>query len=52
MRVQAELLNLLQRQLLDRLIARTGEKQLETWIERIAAREVDVYTATRELCER
>lgn len=51
MRVQAELLNLLQRQLLDRLVARTGEKQIETWIERIAAREVDVYTATRELCE-
>lgn len=51
MRVQAELLNLLQRQLLNRLVAQVGEEQIETWIERIAAREADVYTATRQLCD-
>jgi LAO/AO transport system kinase len=51
MRVQAELLNLLQRQLLDQLIAKVGQEQIEAWIERIAARKVDAYTATRELCE-
>ena len=50
-RVQAELLNVLQRQLLEQLMAELGAEELETWIERIAAREVDVYTATRELCE-
>jgi LAO/AO transport system kinase len=51
MRVQAELLNLLQRQLLEQLVSQVGEERIETWIERIAAREVDVYTATRELCD-
>lgn len=50
MRIEAELLNVLQRHLLDRLVSRVGEKRLETWIERIMAREVDVYTATQELC--
>lgn len=51
MRVQAELLNVLQRRLLDQLVARVGEEQIEAWIDRIAARKADVYTATRELCE-
>jgi LAO/AO transport system kinase len=51
MRVEAELLNVLQRQLLDQLVARVGEAQLQTWIERIVAREVDVYSVTRELCQ-
>jgi len=51
MRVQAELLNLLQHKLLDQLLDKAGEEQMKAWIERIAAREVDVYTATRELCE-
>jgi LAO/AO transport system kinase len=51
MRVEAELLNVLQRQLLDQLVAEVGEAELETWIDRIAAREVDVYTAVRELCQ-
>ncbi|MGD2178579.1 MAG: methylmalonyl Co-A mutase-associated GTPase MeaB [Anaerolineae bacterium] len=50
MRVEAELLSVLRRQLLNQLIAEMGEAQLQTWIERIAAREVDVYTAARELC--
>ncbi len=50
-RVQTELFNVLQRQLLDELVAKLGKEELETWIERITAREVDVYTATQELCE-
>lgn len=51
MRVEAELLNVLQQRLLGELIDRVGEEQMGAWIERIAAREVDVYTATRALCE-
>jgi LAO/AO transport system kinase len=51
MRIKAELLNLLQRQLLDRLVSQVGEARLESWVERIAARETDVYTAARELCQ-
>jgi LAO/AO transport system kinase len=51
MRIQAELLNLLQHELLDQLLDKAGEKQIEAWIERIAARKVDVYTATRKLCD-
>jgi LAO/AO transport system kinase len=51
MRVEAELLNVLQRQLLDRLVAEVGEAQLQSWIGQIAAREVDVYTAAEELCK-
>ncbi|MFO7741883.1 MAG: methylmalonyl Co-A mutase-associated GTPase MeaB [Anaerolineae bacterium] len=52
MRVEAELLNVLQRELLEGLRARVGEEHLESWVERIAAREVDVYTAVGELCQR
>jgi LAO/AO transport system kinase len=44
-RVEAELLNVLQQELLDQLLARVGEDQIQAWVERIAAREVDVYTA-------
>lgn len=51
MRVEAELLNVLQRQLLNRLVNEVGEAQLKRWIGRIAAREVDVYTAARALCK-
>ncbi len=51
MRIEAELLNVLQRQLLARLVSQVGEERLEAWIERIVAREVDVYTATQALCE-
>jgi LAO/AO transport system kinase len=50
LRVEAELLNVLQRHLLGQLVAEVGQAQLQSWIERIAAREVDVYTAARELC--
>lgn len=51
LRIEAELLNVLQRRLLNRLVSRVGNEQIQKWIERIAAREVDVYTATRELCQ-
>ncbi len=52
MRVEAELLNVLQRQLLDRVRSQVGEEQIRAWIERIAARETEVYTAAKELCDR
>lgn len=51
MRVETELLNVLQRDLLDRLRARVGEERIRTWVECIAERDTDVYTAARELCE-
>ena len=44
-RVETELRNVLQQELLDRLLARVGEEQVQAWVERIAARKVDVYTA-------
>jgi LAO/AO transport system kinase len=50
MRIEAELLNVLQRQLLEGLISRVGQERIEAWIERIALRETDVYTAASELC--
>jgi LAO/AO transport system kinase len=46
-RVETELLNVLRQELLDRLLARVGEDQIQAWVERIAAREVDVYTAAQ-----
>ncbi|MGD2145009.1 MAG: methylmalonyl Co-A mutase-associated GTPase MeaB [Anaerolineae bacterium] len=49
-RIEAELVNVLQRHLLEQLRAQAGEQRLEAWVGRIAAREVDVYTAARELC--
>ena len=52
MRVRAELIGVLQHHLLDQLLAQLGEERIGAWIERIAAREVDVYTATRALCEK
>ena len=51
MRIESELLNVLQRQLLESLVSRVGEERMEDWIERIAVRETDVYTAASELCE-
>ncbi len=47
MRVEAELLNALRKELLDRALARVGEEGIQDWVARIAAREVDVYTAVR-----
>ena len=50
-RVETELRNVLQQELLDRLLARVGEEQVQAWVERIAAREVDVYTAVRAVLD-
>ena len=50
-RVETELRNVLQQELLDRLLARAGEEQVQAWVERIAAREVDVYTAVRAVLD-
>jgi len=51
MRVESELLNVLRQELLDRLLARVGQERIQAWIDRIAAREVDVYTATRSILD-
>jgi LAO/AO transport system kinase len=45
-RVEAELLNAIQQELLDRATARAD---IPTWVARIAAREVDVYTAVQAI---
>ncbi len=50
-RIETELLNVLQQELLDRLLARVGEEQKAAWVERIAAREVDVYTAVQAILD-
>ena len=50
-RIETELLSVLQRELLERLVSRVGQEQLEAWIGRVAAREVDVYTVANRLCE-
>jgi LAO/AO transport system kinase len=50
-RAEAELLSVLQQQLVSQLMAEVGKTKLQTWIERIAAREVDVYTAAQALCQ-
>jgi hypothetical protein len=41
--------NVLQQEMLGRLLARVGEGQIATWVDRIAAREVDVYTAVQAI---
>lgn len=51
-RAETELLNVLQQELLNRVLARVGEEQGRTWVERIAAREVDVYTAVETILGR
>ena len=48
-RVETELLNVLQQELLDRVLAQVGEEQKRAWVARIAAREVDVYAAVQEI---
>lgn len=50
LRIEAELLNLLQRRLLNQLISQVGDEQIAAWVDRIVARETDVYTVARELC--
>jgi len=44
-RVETELYNILQQELLGRAITQAGEEQMQDWVARIAARDVDVYTA-------
>nr|HID12753.1 methylmalonyl Co-A mutase-associated GTPase MeaB [Anaerolineae bacterium] len=46
-RIETELRNILQQELLDRYLAHVGEGQIQAWVERIAAREVDVYAAVQ-----
>jgi LAO/AO transport system kinase len=48
-RVEAELFNLLQLELLGRVLARVGTEQVQDWVSRIAAREIDVYTAMQSI---
>ncbi|MGD2165898.1 MAG: methylmalonyl Co-A mutase-associated GTPase MeaB, partial [Anaerolineae bacterium] len=50
-RIEAELLNILQRRLLDQLMSKVGDERLNAWIDRIVARQTDVYTAAGELCK-
>jgi LAO/AO transport system kinase len=48
-RVETELFNVLQQELLDRVLTRVGEEQMRAWVRRIAAREVDVYAAVQAI---
>ncbi len=48
-RIETELRNVLQQELLDRLLARVGEEQIQAWVARIVAREVDVYTVVQAI---
>jgi LAO/AO transport system kinase len=50
-RVETEMLNVLRQELLGRVLARLGGDQTEAWVERIAAREVDVYTAVQTILD-
>jgi LAO/AO transport system kinase len=48
-RIETELRNVLQQELFDRLLARVGEEQIQAWVERITARDVDVYAAVQAI---
>ncbi len=48
-RIETELRNVLRQELLERAVERVGEEQLQAWVERVAAREVDVYTAVQDI---
>ena len=50
-RVETELLNALRQEMLDRLLARVRPEQIQAWVERVVAREVDVYTAVERLLD-
>lgn len=50
-RVEKELVGVLERELLDRLVSRLGRERLDRWIDRVVAREVDVYSVASRLCE-
>ncbi len=49
-RIENELLSMIQRRLLERLMSEVGRETIEGWIERILAREKDVYTVASHLC--
>jgi len=51
-RVEIELLNVLRQELLDQLLARVGKEQIRAWVERITAREVDVYMAVQAILDK
>jgi LAO/AO transport system kinase len=48
-RVETELYNILQQELLGRAIVQAGEEQMQDWVARIVARDVDVYTAVETI---
>jgi len=48
-RARADLMSTLEQELVGRLVEQVGEGTLEKWVERVAARESDVYTAVRGL---
>ncbi|MCP4542143.1 MAG: methylmalonyl Co-A mutase-associated GTPase MeaB [Chloroflexi bacterium] len=48
-RVETELFSVLQQELLGRVLTRVGEEQMQAWVARIAAREVDVYAAMQAI---
>jgi LAO/AO transport system kinase len=50
-RVETEMLNVLRQELLGRVLARLGGDQTEAWVERIVAREIDVYTAVQTILD-
>jgi LAO/AO transport system kinase len=50
-RVETEMLNALRQELLSQVLADLGEDQKQAWVERIAAREIDVYTAVRTILD-
>jgi LAO/AO transport system kinase len=50
-RARDDLLRALEEELLGRLLAGVGEAAIEDWVDRIARREADVYTAVQSLIE-
>lgn len=50
-RARANLTRVLERELVGRLIEQVGPEALDRWLDRIVAREVDVYTAAQALIE-
>jgi len=48
-RVRVDLVRMLERELVGRLVERVGEDALEGWVEQIVARKVDVYTAVQTI---
>ncbi len=48
-RIEVELFNVLQHELLRRVRERVGKERMQAWVTRVAAREVDVYTAAQEI---